>query len=152
MIEDCEIYKRFLFWCYKCRIINMKSKHLVIDANGKNGEFNKLEDIKDFISVENVQIKNLNSVPFTDWSLVNKFSNLRTLSLSNCLVDKKSFFEGISSLSKLSELCVDDYCFFKNVEEKVNKKNNPKHRRNTIKLFGLAIGLRDCNVELVLTI
>ena len=33
----------------------MKSKHLVIDANGKNGEFKKLEDIKDFISVENVQ-------------------------------------------------------------------------------------------------
>ena len=56
----------------------MKSKHLVIDAHGKNGEIKKLEDIKDFISVENVQIKNLNSVPFTDWSLINKFSNLRT--------------------------------------------------------------------------
>ena len=78
----------------------MKSKHLVIDANGKNGEFKKLEDIKDFISVENVQIKNLNSVPFTDWSLINKFSNLRTLSLSNCLVDKKSFFESLSELKK----------------------------------------------------
>ena len=36
---------------------------------------------------------------------------------------KKFFFEGISSLSKLSELCVDDYCFFKNAEEQVNKKN-----------------------------
>ena len=93
---------------------------MVIDPNGRNSEFRKLEDIKNFISVENVEIKNLNSI--TDWSILEKFSNVRTLGLSNCLVDKKSFFEGITNLNKLSELSVDSYCFFQDSEEKMKTK------------------------------
>ena len=98
----------------------MNDGRTVIDPSSRNSKFKKLEDIKDFISVENVEIKNLNSI--TDWSLLKKFSNVRTLDLSNCLVDKKSFFEGISTLSKLSELSVDSYCFFQDSEEKIKTK------------------------------
>ena len=94
----------------------MESKNLIIDGRDKNGEFKTLENIKNFNSVENIKIKNLNSLPETNWSLINKFSNLKTLNLSNCFVDKKLFFDGISTLTNLSELCVHDYCFFKDSE------------------------------------
>ena len=100
----------------------MESKNLIIDGRDKNGEFKTLENIKNFNSVENIKIKNLNSLPETNWSLINKFSNLKTLNLSNCFVDKKLFFDGISTLTNLSELCVDDYCFFKDSEEKIDIK------------------------------
>jgi hypothetical protein len=98
----------------------MNNRTTVIDPSGRKGDFRKLENIKDFISVENVEIKNLNSI--TDWSILEKFSNVRTLGLSNCLVDKKSFFEGITNLNKLSELSVDSYCFFQDSEEKMKTK------------------------------
>ena len=74
----------------------MNNRTTVIDPSGRDSKFRKLENIKDFISVENVEIKNLNSI--TDWSILEKFSNVRTLGLSNCLVDKKSFFESLSEL------------------------------------------------------
>ena len=102
----------------------MNNRKTLIDSNDRNSEFRKLEDIKDFISVENVEIKNLNSI--TDWSLLKKFSNVRTINLSNSLVDKKSFFEGISTLNKLSELSVDSYCFFQDSEEKIKAKIKAK--------------------------
>jgi hypothetical protein len=98
----------------------MNNRTTVIDPSGRDSKFRKLENIKDFISVENVEIKNLNSI--TDWSILEKFSNVRTLGLSNCLVDKKSFFEGITNLNKLSELSVDSYCFFQDSEEKMKTK------------------------------
>ena len=97
----------------------MNDGRTVIDPSSRNSKFKKLEDIKDFISVENVEIKNLNSI--TDWSLLKKFSNVRTLSLSNCLVDKKSFFESLSELKKISELVVDHYCFFQDSDKKRGK-------------------------------
>ena len=98
----------------------MNDGRTVIDPSSRNSKFKKLEDIKDFISVENVEIKNLNSI--TDWSLLKKFSNVRTLSLSNCLVDKKSFFESLSELKKISELVVDHYCFFQDSDKKITAK------------------------------
>ena len=49
----------------------MNDRTTVIDPSGRDSEFRKLENIKDFISVENVEIKNLNSI--TDCSLLNKF-------------------------------------------------------------------------------
>ena len=59
----------------------MESKNLIIDGRDKNGEFKTLENIKNFNLVETIKIKNLNSLPETNWSLINKFSNLKTL---NC--------------------------------------------------------------------
>ena len=105
----------------------MNDGRTVIDPSSRNSKFKKLEDIKDFISVENVEIKNLNSI--TDWSLLKKFSNVRTLGLSNCLVDKKKF----SGIHNYLDLHGDVYnCrYFKGVRNvKFNSQINPNSKAN----------------------
>ena len=97
----------------------MNIKDLTIDPNSKSNTIKKLEDVKDFISVESIEIKNLNSTALEDWSVIKKFYNLKKISLSNCLIKKNSFFEGILALKKLSELCVDHHCFFEDSQEKI---------------------------------
>ena len=77
--------------------------------------------------------------------MISKFSNLKTLNLSNCFVDKKLFFDGISTLTNLSELCVDDYCFFKDSEEKIDIK---KKFSNIKKFIFVLTEKKDPNFDL----